>query len=193
MDLVFATNNKHKIEEVRQILDGEFHLLSLSDINCDEELPETGNTLEANASQKANYVHKKFNTDCFSDDTGLEIEALDGKPGVFSARYSGEEKDSEKNIKKVLYEMKNIKNRKAKFKTIISLIIQNKEYLFEGIVNGKITEEKQGEKGFGYDPIFIPDGYEKSFAEMPLEEKNKISHRAIAIKNLAEFLNGLKS
>lgn len=208
MNLVFATNNKHKIEEVQHLLQHKFHLLSLSDIKCNEELPETGKTLEANASQKANYVHKKYEVDCFADDTGLEIEALNGKPGVLSARYAGEEKDSEKNMEKVLHEMKGVKNRNAKFKTIISLIIDKKEYTFEGIINGKIAEEKHGEKGFGYDPIFIPSlaspqpspkerkkfmMSEKSFAEMTLEEKNKISHRAIAIKKLAEFLNSLRA
>jgi len=192
MDLVFATNNKHKIEEVQHLLNNKFHLLSLGDIKCNEELTETSKTLEENASQKANYVHTKFNVNCFADDTGLEIEALNGKPGVLSARYAGEEKESEKNIEKVLHELKNTKNRKARFKTIISLFIDEKEYLFEGIINGKITEEKHGRQGFGYDPIFTPDGSTRSFAEMSLEEKNKISHRAISIKKLAAFLNGLK-
>ncbi|MBI4947161.1 MAG: non-canonical purine NTP diphosphatase [Bacteroidetes bacterium] len=202
MNLVFATNNKHKIEEVQQLLQTKIHLLSLGDIHCNEELPETGNTLEENASQKTNYVHKKFGTDCFADDTGLEIEALNGKPGVLSARYAGEKKDSDKNIQKVLQEMKNIKNRKARFRTIISLIIGHKEYLFEGIVDGIIAEDKHGEKGFGYDPIFIPQPlppspageglgvrWMRSFAEMSLEEKNTISHRAIAVRKLADFLN----
>ena len=193
MELVFATNNKHKIEEVQQLLKDKFRLLSLQDINCHEELAETGNTLEENASQKANYIYKKFNANCFADDTGLEIEALNGKPGVLSARYVGEEKDSEKNIEKVLNELQASKNRKARFKTIISLFINGKEYLFEGIINGKIADKKHGEKGFGYDPIFIPDGFNKSFAEMTMEEKNKISHRAFAIKKLAEFLNSLKN
>jgi XTP/dITP diphosphohydrolase len=206
MDLVFATNNKHKIEEVQHLLQNKFRILSLRDIKCEEDLPETGNTLEANASQKANYIYKKFGADCFADDTGLEIDALNGKPGVLSARYAGEEKNSEKNMEKVLNEMKGIKNRKAKFKTIISLKIDQKEYLFEGIINGTIAEEKQGEKGFGYDPIFLPqlphplplsrrrgEQRVRSFAEMTLEEKNKISHRAIAVKKLAAFLNDLKS
>ena len=192
MNLVFATNNQHKIEEVNHLLKNKFRLLSLNDISCNEEIPETGKTLKENASQKATYIHNKFSVDCFADDTGLEIEALNEKPGVFSARYAGEEKNSEKNIEKVLLEMKDIKNRKARFKTIICLIINNKEHLFEGIINGTIAKEKRGEKGFGYDPIFIPNGFDKSFAEMPLEEKNKISHRAIAIGKLAAFLNGLK-
>src|ERR1035438_5759524 len=181
MDLVFATNNKHKIEEVQHLLKNKIRLLSLSDIKCNEELAETGNTLEENARQKANYVYKKFGVNCFADDTGLEIEALNGKPGVLSARYAGDKKDSGKNIEKILQELNASKNRKARFNTIISLIIDKKEYLFDGIINGKIAIEKQGDKGFGYDPIFIPDGFDKSFAEMPLEEKNKISHRALEI------------
>jgi XTP/dITP diphosphohydrolase len=192
MELVFATNNTRKIEEVQHLLKNNFRLLSLQDINCAEELPETGNTLEANASQKARYVHEKFGADCFADDTGLEIESLNGKPGVYSARYAGEEKSAEKNIQKVLLEMKNTPHRSAYFKTIISLIINNKEYLFEGKVNGEISTELKGKKGFGYDPIFIPNGYNRSFAEMSLDEKNKVSHRAIAIKKLVEFLNSLK-
>ena len=193
MNLVFATNNQHKIEEVDHLLRNKFRLLSLNDISCNEEIPETGKTLKENASQKATYIHNKFSIDCFADDTGLEIDALNGKPGVFSARYAGEEKNSEKNIEKVLFEIKNCKNRNAKFKTVISLMVGQKEYQFEGIINGTIAEEKRGEKGFGYDPIFIPRGFDKSFAEMLLEEKNKISHRAIAIEKLAAFLNGLKN
>lgn len=191
MNLVFATNNQHKIEEVNHLLRNKFRLLSLNDISCNEEIQETGKTLNENASQKATYIHNKFNVDCFADDTGLEIEALNGKPGVFSARYAGEEKNSEKNTEKVLFEMKNCKNKKARFKTVISLMIGQKEYQFEGIINGTIAEEKRGEKGFGYDPIFIPRGFDKSFAEMTLEEKNIISHRAIATGKLIAFLNGL--
>jgi XTP/dITP diphosphohydrolase len=191
MELVFATNNKHKIEEVRHLLKNNVRLLNLQDINCNEELLETGDTLEANASQKAKYVHEKFKVNCFADDTGLEIDALNGEPGVYSARYAGEERNAEKNIQKVLEKLKGIQNRKAHFKTIISLIINNKEHLFEGKVKGTISTELKGNKGFGYDPIFIPEGYEKSFAEMSLEEKNKISHRAIAVKKFAEFLNNL--
>jgi XTP/dITP diphosphohydrolase len=199
MELVFATNNRHKIEEVQHLLKNNFRLLSLQDIDCREELPETGNTLEANASQKAKYVHERFGVNCFADDTGLEIEALNGKPGVYSARYAGEEKSAQKNIEKVLAEMKGIQNRNALFKTVISLIINNKKYLFEGIVNGIISSDITGSKGFGYDPIFVPHPQplspgrgERTFAEMSLEEKNKISHRAIAVKKLAEFLNTLK-
>lgn len=193
MNLLFATNNEHKIEEVQYLLKGKFHILSLSDISCNEELSETGNTLEENARQKASYIHKKFGAPCFADDTGLEIDALNGEPGVLSARYAGQEKIPEKNIEKVLFGLRNAKNRKARFKTIISLLIDNNEYLFEGIINGTIAQERQGEQGFGYDPIFIPDGFEKSFAQMNLEEKNLISHRALAIKKLATFLNNFKS
>lgn len=193
MKLVFATNNKHKIEEVQHLLKENFQLRSLQNIGCKEELPETGTTLEANASQKAKYIYEKFGVNCFADDTGLEIEALNGQPGVYSARYAGEEKSAEKNIEKVLSTMKNITNRNAFFKTIISLIINNKNYLFEGLIQGTISTEVKGINGFGYDPIFIPIGYSKSFAEFSLEEKNKISHRGIAIRKLAEFLNNLKT
>lgn len=196
MELVFATNNKHKIEEVQHLLqrspDGlknKFQLLSLKDINCNEELPETGNTMEENALQKAKYVHEKLNVDCFADDTGLEINALNGRPGVYSARYSGEECSAKKNIKKVLEEMANATNRNASFKAIIALIINDKEYLFEGVIDGIILSNPRGKLGFGYDPIFQPKGYQKTFAEMTTEEKSKISHRAIAVKKLIEFLN----
>lgn len=193
MKLVFATNNLNKIKEVRQLLKNNFELLNLEDIGCREELPETGNTLEENATQKAKYVFEKYKVDCFADDTGLEIDALNGRPGVFSARYAGEEKNAEKNIEKVLIEMKNYKNRSAYFKTVISLITKDKIYSFEGKINGLISFEKRGTSGFGYDPIFIPDGGKKSFAEMTLEEKNKISHRAIAIQKLVSFLNSLRN
>ena len=189
MQLAFATNNKHKIEEVQQLLKNNLHLLSLQDIGCDEELSETGKTLEENAKQKARYVYKKYKIDCFADDTGLEIEALNGNPGVYSARYAGEGKNTEKNIIKVLEKMKITKNRNAIFKSVISLITNNKEYLFEGVINGIILHEPRGKDGFGYDPIFQPKGFEKTFAEMSMKEKNKISHRAIAVKNLAGFLN----
>jgi len=190
MQLVFATNNKHKIEEVRHLLNPEYsvQLLSLKDINCNEKLQETGNTLEENALQKAKYVHEKYKVNCFADDTGLEIEALNGKPGVYSARYAGEECSAEKNIKKVLEEIKNGSNRNASFKAIIALIIGNKEYFFEGVIDGIISREPRGKYGFGYDPIFQPRGYQKTFAEMTKEEKSKISHRSIAVKKLTAFL-----
>jgi len=198
MQLVFATNNKNKLYEVSKAITSEIKLLSLTDINCFEELPETNPTLEENALQKARYVFEKYKTNCFADDTGLEIEALGGKPGVFSARYAGENKNADDNMNKVLAEMQNTENRKAKFRTVIALIMEDKKYLFQGEVQGTILKEKRGEKGFGYDPIFSPDhplapSLDKegglSFAEMPIEEKNKISHRAIAVKKLVEFLN----
>lgn len=192
MKLVFATNNDHKIREVKRLLKNNLFLQSLKDIGCTEELPETGNTLEENAAQKARYVYSHYKTDCFADDTGLEIQALNGRPGVLSARYAGEEKSASGNSKKVLFEMKNTNERAAKFRTVIALIFGGKEMLFEGIVNGIISLEPAGDGGFGYDPIFIPDGFEKTFAQMSLDEKNRISHRAMAVQKLAGFLNDLK-
>ena len=192
MKLVFATNNRHKLNEIQNIVGDSIELLSLTDINCTEEIPETEPTLEGNASQKAFYVFDKYGYNCFADDTGLEIEALNGEPGVYSARYAGEEKNAEANMKKVLDKLGEIKNRKARFRTVISLVIDGHEELFEGKVDGQILEEKCGEEGFGYDPIFQPDGYEQSFAEMDLTNKNKISHRARAVQKLVEFLATLK-
>jgi XTP/dITP diphosphohydrolase len=186
--LIFATNNQHKLEEVSHLIKGNYKILSLKDINCFEEIPETSDTIKGNASQKSHYIYDKFGIDCFADDTGLEIEALDGRPGVYSARYAGEEHNFEKNMNKVLAEMNGITNRKARFKTVISLILNGKENFFEGIIYGIILTEKRGQEGFGYDPIFQPIGYNLAFAEMPLEEKNKISHRAIAIQNLVNYL-----
>jgi len=191
MDLVFATNNEHKLQEIKSILNGFVNILSLKDIGCHEEIPETGNTLNANASQKANYIFKKYNINCFADDTGLEIEALNGEPGVFSARYAGEDKDSEKNMKKVLEKLKGKTDRSARFRTVISLIIDGKELLFEGVVNGRIIEAPKGTQGFGYDPVFVPDGYSQTFAELGDEIKNKISHRAKAVEKLAEYIKSL--
>lgn len=188
MKLVFATNNQHKLKEVRTILSNNIELLSLKDINCNVDIPETANTLEENALLKAQYIYDHYKINCFADDTGLEIEALDNEPGVYSARYAGENKDSEANMLKVLDKLKNKTNRKARFRTIISLIINGKHYSFEGIVNGRITEYKQGNSGFGYDPIFIPDGYKQTFAELGDNIKNKISHRALAINKLCNFL-----
>ena len=188
MKLVFATNNKHKLDELQHLLSDKITLLSLKDIKCFDEIPEDHDTLEENASQKANFIFEKYNIDCFADDTGLEIDALNGSPGVLSARYAGESKDSEANIQKVLKELEGESNRKARFKTIISLIIDEKEYLFEGIVEGEILTEKSGHDGFGYDPIFKPMGYNESFAQMSLMDKNKISHRAKATEKLVEFL-----
>jgi len=188
MKLVFATNNKHKLKEISALLGNKIELLSLSDLNIDCEIPENYNTLEDNAMAKARYIHEITGMDVFADDTGLEIYALDGAPGVHSARFAGEEKDFEKNIDKVLELMKNIKNRKAVFRTVIALIKNNREYLFEGKVYGTILTERRGSGGFGYDPIFLPDGYNQTFAEMTLEQKNMISHRAIAFRELKSFL-----
>jgi XTP/dITP diphosphohydrolase len=192
MKLVFATNNKNKLKEISMQLNDEFILQSLEDIGCEEEVPETANTIEGNASQKANYIFLKYGTPCFADDTGLEIEALNNAPGVYSARYAGPERNDTNNINKVLLELDGQIHRKARFKTIISLVIEEKEQLFEGIINGTIVSEKRGNNGFGYDPIFVPDGYSETFAEMDPELKNKISHRAIAFRKLIEHLNKTK-
>ena len=188
MKIVFATNNANKLAEIRQLMPKEIEILSLKEINCFEELPETSDTLEDNAAQKAFYVFDNYGHNCFADDTGLEIDALDGRPGVYSARYAGLECKAEDNIQKILGEMKGEINRDASFRTIISLVIDGKEFQFEGEVEGQIIPEKWGEKGFGYDPIFLADGYEKSFAQMSMEEKGAISHRGIAVKNLIQFL-----
>jgi len=189
MKIVFATNNQHKLKELQQILGDKFELLSLADINCFEEIPETSPTIEENSLEKAEYVHKKYKTDCFADDTGLEIEVLDSRPGVYSARYAGDDKNMEKNIEKILSELENQENRNARFKTVVSLILNGETHQFEGIINGKIIKEKIGESGFGYDPVFMPDGYDITFAEMDARLKNKISHRGIAVQKLVKFLN----
>lgn len=185
--IVFATNNEHKLRELRQILNGEFTLLSLEDIGCNEEIPETGTTLEFNASQKSHYIWDKYGIDCFADDTGLEIEALNNEPGVYSARYAGQAKSSEANIQKVLEKMKHTDERRARFRCVFSLIMNGEETQFEGIVEGNILHEKEGNGGFGYDPIFRPLGYEKSFASLSPEEKNRISHRGRAVQKLVEY------
>ncbi|MCC8187644.1 MAG: non-canonical purine NTP diphosphatase [Bacteroides sp.] len=186
--LVFATNNLHKLEEVSQIVGDQIELRSLKDIGCKEDIPETADTLEGNALQKARFIYDRYQVDCFADDTGLEIEALQGAPGVYSARYAGEGRDSQDNMNKVLQELQGETNRNARFRTAISLISGGKEYLFEGIINGVITDEKRGEAGFGYDPIFLPDGYHQTFAELGNEIKNHISHRALAVQKLSDFL-----
>ena len=188
MKLVFATNNQHKLEEVSAILDNSIELLSLKDINCNTDIPETADTLEGNALLKAQYIYNNFGINCFADDTGLEIEALNNEPGVYSARYAGKNKNSEANMLKVLDNLKEKENRKARFRTVIALILNEKEYLFEGIINGKITDLKQGSARFGYDPIFMPEGYNETFAELGNNIKNKISHRALAINKLSDFL-----
>ncbi|MDB3913715.1 non-canonical purine NTP diphosphatase [Flavobacteriaceae bacterium] len=191
MKLVFATNNLHKLKEVQEMLSNAIEVLSLKDIGCFEDIEETESTLEGNAKLKADYITEKYGFDCFADDTGLEVEALDGDPGVYSARYAGEHGNAEKNMEKLLIELQNKSSRKAKFRTIIALNLRNKQYLFEGICDGEILNEKSGVKGFGYDPIFKPKNASSSFAEMNSEEKNIISHRGIAIQELVQFLNSL--
>ena len=211
MKIVFATNNEHKLSEIRAILGPSFDVVSLADIGCHEDIPETGQTLEENALMKAEYVYNKYHLSCFADDTGLEVEALNGAPGVYSARYAaivpagepaGPSHDSEANMARLLRELANNNNRKARFRTVIALI-EKKDvcpcgctnikvvHKFEGIVNGEITREKSGAEGFGYDPIFRPDGYDKTFAELGLDIKNQISHRARATQKLAEYLKTL--
>jgi len=187
--LVFATNNKHKLSEVRDILKSSFEILSLRDIECFDDIPETADTLEGNALLKAKYVHDHFGYNCFADDTGLEVEALDNAPGVFSARYAGTGKDDRDNMRKLLSELEKKSNRRARFRTVISLIIEGETYFFEGIVRGKIIDELKGNAGFGYDPIFVPDGYDETFAELGSETKNEISHRAEAVIKLKRFLD----
>ena len=186
---VFATNNRHKLEEIIQLSNNKFEIRTLNDIGCFDDIPETGETLEENALQKARYVFRLFGTNCFADDTGLEIEALNNAPGVYSARYAGSDKNPNANMNKVLKELDGIKNRNACFRTVIALIIEGKEYLFEGRIDGEILTEKRGTCGFGYDPIFKPVNYNLTFAEMTLELKNQISHRSRAINKLIMFLN----
>ena len=199
MRIVFATNNQHKLSEIRSILGDSIEVLSLKDIGCDVDIPETGTTLEENALQKAQYVYDHYHIDCFADDTGLEVDALDGAPGVYSARYASEGHDSEANMTKLLKELGENNNRKARFRTVIALIQKKnvcpcgctsiKEvHQFEGIVNGEIIRERRGGEGFGYDPIFQPEGYDQTFAELGMDIKNHISHRARAVAKLAEFL-----
>jgi XTP/dITP diphosphohydrolase len=188
MKLVFASNNKNKIQEIQALVPKTIQIVSLEDIGCTEDIPETADTIEGNAILKANYVTEKYGYDCFADDTGLEVETLNGAPGVYSARYAGEQKDANDNMDKLLSELKDKSNRKANFKTVIALNLNGKQNLFTGIINGKIIEEKIGTNGFGYDPIFVADGYEKTFAELTMEEKSTISHRGIAVKELILFL-----
>jgi len=188
MKLIFATNNINKVKEIQQIIHDKIELLSLRDIGFSGDIPEMADTIEGNAIQKALFIYNRYNRDCFADDTGLEIEALHGKPGVLSARYAGEGCNFEDNIRKVLKEMQHVSNRKASFKTVIALVHDGRLKLFEGKVDGEILHEKRGEQGFGYDPIFKPAGLNYSFAEMSLKEKNKISHRALAIYKLTDYL-----
>ncbi len=188
-ELIFVTNNQHKLSEVQSLVGQRFIIKSLLQIGCTEDIVETAPTLEGNALLKASYVYDTYGINCFADDTGLEIEALEGRPGVFSARYATEGHDFEANIEKVLQELSGIQNRKSCFRTVVALIIDGSVNYFEGIVNGEIIHERRGQDGFGYDPIFLPDGYQLTFAEMSLSEKNKISHRAIAVNKLVDFLN----
>jgi XTP/dITP diphosphohydrolase len=186
--IVFATNNKHKLDEIRQITAGKLEILSLSDINCYDEIEETGATLEENALIKAQYIKDKYGFDCFADDTGLEAEALNGAPGVISARYAGEHCSAQDNMKKLLHEMQGKANRKACFRTVIALILDNQKHFFEGEIEGEIIEKERGTAGFGYDPIFQPLGYEETFAELGDDVKNRISHRALATNRFVEWL-----
>lgn len=188
MTLIFATNNQHKVDEIKKVIGDQFDVVTLKDAGIDIDIPEPHGTLEANATEKSTTIHRLTNQNCFSEDTGLEVEVLNGEPGVKSARYAGEEKNFQANIDKLLAKMKGKENRNAKFRTVVSLIIHNKEYLFEGIGKGRIIEEQKGKEGFGYDPVFIPEGSNKTFAEMNLDEKNLFSHRRKATDKLIEFL-----
>lgn len=187
--LIFATNNKHKLEEVKDVSLGQIKILSLKEINCFDDIPETADTLEGNALLKAQFIYDKYGYDCFADDTGLEVEALDGRPGVYSARYAGEEQNSGNNMQKLLSELNGIENRKAQFRTVVALIEKGHARYFEGIIKGHITLSPRGNAGFGYDPVFIPDRFSQTFAELGSELKNKISHRALAINELKKYLN----
>jgi len=189
MNIIFATSNLNKLKEIENLIPKGININNLKDLNFNEEIPENEKTIEGNAIYKAKFIHAKFNVNVFADDTGLEVEALNGEPGVYSARYAGKECNSHKNIEKLLKNLINNKNRRARFKTIIALILSGKLYQFEGIVNGLISHSSNGNKGFGYDPVFVPEGYSKSFAELSLCEKNKISHRSIAVKKLISFIS----
>ena len=189
MKIVFATNNPNKLKEIQSLIPKEIEIISLNEIGCNEDIPETGDTLEANAFQKAHYIKDNFNYDCFADDTGLEIDELNGDPGVYSARYAGPERNANANMNKVLNELKGNKNRKAQFRTAIALILEGEEHLFEGKVEGYISEDEQGNEGFGYDPIFIPENDKLSFAQMSMQEKGGISHRGRAVRKLVAYLN----
>jgi XTP/dITP diphosphohydrolase len=192
MKLVFASNNKNKIAEIQSMLPESIKILSLEDINCLEDIPETADTIEGNAILKADYVTQKYGYDCFADDTGLEVNALNGEPGVYSARYAGEQKNADDNMNKLLDSLKNEENRSAQFKTVITLNLEGKQYLFTGIAKGNITQTKTGTNGFGYDPIFKPENFDETFAELPLETKNAIGHRGKAVQQLIDFLSTTK-
>lgn len=189
MTLVFASNNKHKIQEIKALLPDSFTIKSLEDIGCNVDIPETAETIEGNAILKANYVSEKYGLACFADDSGLEVNALNGAPGVYSARYAGEQKNDNDNIEKLLTDLEGKANRKAQFKTVIALNFNGEQHLFTGIIKGKIISEKRGSNGFGYDPIFVAEGFDKTFAELTSEEKNSVSHRSQAVKELIKWLN----
>ena len=191
MKIVFATNNPNKLKEIQALMPVGIEILSLKEIGCTEDIPETGTTLEANAFQKAHYLKENYGYDCFADDTGLEVEALNGAPGVYSARYAGPERSAEANMAKILEELKGKENRKAQFRTAIALILNGEEQLFEGMVEGHISEAKQGDEGFGYDPIFLPENDQRSFAQMTMDEKGAISHRGRAVRKLVDFLGSI--
>lgn len=193
MKLVFATNNNHKLKEVKQLLPDSIEILSLKDIDCEDDIAETGSTIPDNAFIKARYIYEKFGMNCFADDTGLEVDSLGGRPGVYSARFAGPACRSEDNIKKLLTELKGIENRKANFRTAICLMIDGVATVFEGRVDGVITLDESGDKGFGYDPIFLPNGYDKTFAQMSDAEKNAISHRGVAVRKLVDYLSKLET
>jgi len=192
MKLVFASNNKNKIAEIQSMLPENIQILSLEDINCLEDIPETADTIEGNAVLKADYVTTKYGYDCLADDTGLEVSALNGEPGVYSARYAGEQKNADDNMNKLLDELKNQENRSAQFKTVIALNLNGKQHLFTGIAKGSITKNKMGTNGFGYDPIFQPENFAETFAELPLATKNQIGHRGKAVQQLIDYLNTIK-
>ncbi len=189
--IIFATNNLHKLSEVMALLGGAFEVVSLKELGFEEDIPETGTTLAENASQKSYYIYERYGLDCFADDTGLEVDALDGAPGVYSARYAGEHASYEENVTKLLQELKGKTNRTARFKTVVSLILNGEEFQFEGRVEGRILTQRSGSSGFGYDPVFQPEGYSESFAEMPSDLKNRISHRGRAMQKLFVFLKNL--
>ena len=191
-ELVFATNNLHKLREIREIMGNEYHILSLNDVNLDIDIPETSDTLEGNAAQKARFIYEKTGRNCFADDTGLEIDALQGRPGVYSARYAGESCSFDDNISKILLELSGIENRTARFRCVVCLILEGKQHFFEGIVGGVITLARKGIDGFGYDPVFLPDGHHQTFAEMPAYLKNGISHRGRAVDKMTRFLKDNK-
>jgi XTP/dITP diphosphohydrolase len=189
--LLFVTHNAHKSEEVKAIVGNNFEVMNLSEINFFDEIPETGNTFKEKTLQKAKFLHDRLGCNCFADDTGLEVDALNGEPGVYSARYAGEPSNTQRNIEKLLENLKGKENRKAQFTTVIAVILNNEIYFFEGAISGQIIDNQRGEGGFGYDSVFIPDGYDKTFAELPAEVKNSISHRAVAMQKFKEFINNL--